>query len=353
MTPVIVTDRGAYLVIATEKREGDLSFDQVKTEIAAALAKDVWSKEAAKRDALETLARAQTSGKGLDQLFERELMKPSGSGLEELLNDPNMSQEQKQQLIQQLMQQQKHGSLEVHEQDVPVAWLADDDGSANAAGPGGSAPAAPAAGSSAAAPGAPAAPATGGSSAAPAAGGATTGSGATAGSAAPGAGSGSAAAPAAPPAPKVVEASKDTLPQVGDVPKAKVNRLGPSPRQAKMPGLGGAKDAIDALFDELEPGTLAKNVYEGDNGNFVVVQLINRSQPKVEEFDKIADAEITQMQAARGKAALGQWLKERCDTLTKAGKIRPAPDRIRETDDKGNPAPTVYHPCMYFDYLDR
>ncbi|HET7501534.1 MAG TPA: SurA N-terminal domain-containing protein, partial [Kofleriaceae bacterium] len=74
MTPVIVTERGAYLVMATDKREGDLSFDQVKSEIAAELARDVWSKEAAKRDALEALARAKSSGKNLDQLFERELV---------------------------------------------------------------------------------------------------------------------------------------------------------------------------------------------------------------------------------------------------------------------------------------
>jgi 23S rRNA maturation mini-RNase III len=120
-----------------------------------------------------------------------------------------------------------------------------------------------------------------------------------------------------------------------------------------MPGIGGAKNAVDALFDELAPGGVAKNAYEGDAGKFVVIQLINRSQPNVEDFDKTADAEITQMQQARGKAALGQWLKGRCDTLSKVGKIKPAADRIRETDDKGNPAPTVYHPCMYFDYLDR
>ncbi len=349
MTPVIVTDRGAYLVIATDQREGDLSFDQVKTEIAAALAKDVWSKEAAKRGALDALAKAQAGGKPLEQLFERELVKPngggSGGGIEELLNDPNMTPEQKQQIIQQLMQQQKHGSLEVHEQDVPVAWFADADGSANGGVAGGGRPEAPATGSAAA----PAAPATGGSGAA-----GSSATEATTGSA--GAGSGSAAAPttpAGPPAPTVVEASKDILPQYGEIPKPKVNRLGPSPRQAKMPGIGGAKGAVEALFDELEPGGVAQHVYEGDGGNFVVVQLINRSQPKVEDFDKTADAEINRMQEARSKAALAQWLKGRCDTLAKAGKIRPAAERIRETDDKGNPAPTVYHPCMYFDYLDR
>jgi hypothetical protein len=151
----------------------------------------------------------------------------------------------------------------------------------------------------------------------------------------------------------VVEASKDVLPELTNPPKARVNRLGPAPRQAKMPGVGGSKEAIDALFEELQPGNLAKKVYAGDNGTFVVVQLINRAQPSVAEFDKIADSEIARMQDARGKAAVREWLKNRCEVLTKAGKIRPAADRIRETDDKGNPAPTLYHPCMYFDSLDR
>jgi hypothetical protein len=324
MTPVIVTERGAHLVIATDKREGDLSFDQVKMEIASALAKDVWSKEAAKRDALDVLAKAQAgTGKNLDQMFERELVKPSG-GFEEMLNNPNLTPEQKQQLLQQLIEQQKHGALEVHEQDVPVAWYGDADGSAHGAA------AAPAAGSAA--------------------------MGTAAAGAGSGSGSGSAAPPASPPAtaaPQVIEPSKDVLPPFGEIPKAKVNRLGPSPRQAKMPGVGGSKDAINALFDELAPGNLAKKVYEGEAGSYIVLQLINRSQPNVTEFDKKADAEITRMQEARGKAALRDWLKNRCETFAKAGKIKPAADRIRETDDKGNPAPTVYHPCMYFDYLDR
>jgi hypothetical protein len=132
-----------------------------------------------------------------------------------------------------------------------------------------------------------------------------------------------------------------------------VARFGPAPREAKMPGVGGSKPAIDALFEELAPGNLGKKVYEGDNNTYVLVQLIGHAQPKLEEFEKTADAEIRRMQEARGKAAVRDFLRSRCDALSKAGKIRPAADRIRETDDKGNPAPTVYHPCMFLDYLDR
>ncbi|MBC7974230.1 MAG: SurA N-terminal domain-containing protein [Myxococcales bacterium] len=292
MTPVIVGERGAYLVIVTGKREGDLSFDQVKTEIAVVLAKETWSKEAAKREALDTLAKAQAgTGKNLDQMFERELTKPSGggNGLEDMLKNPDLDPQVRKQIEDILKQQQmpppKQGAIELHEQDVPVAWYADPDGSS---------------------------------------------------------------APAV-----AIVPTNEVLPQFGEVPKARINRLGPAPRQSKMPGLGNAKGVSEALFDELAAGNLAKQVYEGDGGAYVVLQLINKAAPKVDEFDKTADAEIARMQEARGKAAIHEWLKGRCETLTKANKIRPAPDRIQETDDKGNPAPTVYHPCMYLDILDR
>ncbi|TMQ24032.1 MAG: peptidyl-prolyl cis-trans isomerase [Deltaproteobacteria bacterium] len=342
MTPVIVTDRGAYLVIATAKREGDLSFDQVKDEIAKDLARDAWSKEAAKRAALDTLAAARAgTGKNLDQMFDRETQ-PGFNPLQ-ILQDPNIPDEEKQQILEQLRQQQKHGSLEVHEKDVPVAWYADDDpapagGSAPAPAAGAPAAGAPAAGSAAPAP----APTAATGSAAPAG-----GSGSAAGSTTP------SAAPTPPPPPVEIVASSDQLPQFGDVPKAKVNHFGPVPRQEALPGIGKSKPAIDALFDDLSPGNLAKKIYEGDGGSYLVLQLTNREQPKVEEFDKIADAELARMQQARGKAAVHEWLKSRCETLTKAGRIRPAAERLRETDDKGNPVPTSYHPCMYLEFLDR
>jgi hypothetical protein len=351
MTPVIVGERGVYLAIVTGKREGDLSFDQVKTEIAATLAKEAWSKEAAKRAALDALAKVQP-GKGLDQMFEREAGKPTGGGLEDMLNNPNLDPETRKQIEQILKQQQpqpKQGSLGLREVDVPVAWYADADGSAGSAtapAAGATAPAAGATPAPAATPAAGAAPAAG--SAAPAAGSAAPAAGA-APAAAPAAGAASAAAPAA----AALAPSTDVLPQFGEVPKPKVNRIGPAPRQAKMPGIGSSKAAVDALFDELTVGSIAKQVYEGDGNTYVVLQLVEKATPKVEDFEKTADTEIARMQEARGKAAIHEWLKGRCQTLTKANKIRPAADRIQETDDKGNPAPTVYHPCMYLDILDR
>jgi parvulin-like peptidyl-prolyl isomerase len=69
MTPVIATEKGAYLVMAEDRREGDLTFDQKKMELANDLAKKAWGQEAAKRAAVKALADAE--GKALDKLYEQ------------------------------------------------------------------------------------------------------------------------------------------------------------------------------------------------------------------------------------------------------------------------------------------
>jgi len=286
MTPVITTDAGAWLVMAEEKREGDLSYDQVKNEIAAELAKELWSKEAAKRAALDALAAAK-GGKTLEQLFPK-------------------------------VEGDKMGALAPVQKDVLAAWRDDQDPATGAAGGAGSSPA-PAAGS--------------GSAAAPA----------------PAAGSGSAAAPAAPAAPAPVAApeiapSSDVLPAFGEV-KPQVMTMGPTSRRKELPGLGDNKEAIAAVFETLNPGDVAPRVYE-DDGKYIVVQLKAKSMPAEAEFDKVADEEITKLRQIRGMFAVEGWLKARCEELAKDGRIKPMADLIRETDDAGKPLPTVYQPCM-------
>ena len=106
LTPVITTDAGAYLVMAEDKREGDLSYDQVKHEIARDLALTTWSKEAAKRAALAAHAAARAGDKPLGELYER-----SGA--------PGVPRDQ-------------HGSYVYESEDIPAASKTDD-------GPGGAA----------------------------------------------------------------------------------------------------------------------------------------------------------------------------------------------------------------------
>lgn len=324
MTPVITTDTGAYLVIAEDKREGDLTYDQVKTEIATDLAKDVWSKEAAKRAALDALTAARSgTAKPLDQLFERQI---------------NIEQERRrmQEQINRQMQNQKQGSIVTESKDIPASWQAEEP--APSAGSGGST-AAPAAGSATkpATPDVTAVPVSG-SAAIPTAGAGSGSAAATTTATAP-----AAAAPAADLTP-----SKDVLPSFGEIAKPKVISQGPVPRLKELPVVGGSKEAIAALFDDLTPGMIGKSVYVTDEGSYVVIQLTEKSAPKVEEFEKVADEELRGLREQRAVLAVEEWLKQRCEALAKDGKIKPLGDLITETDDKGQPLPAVYRPCMSF-----
>ncbi len=341
MTPVITTDRGAYLVMAEAKREGDLSFDQVKHDIAKDLARDTWSKEAAKRAALAALDIAKTGMiKDLDKLYEHDAAPEQPNiDIEKILNDPNMSDEEKNQILQMLLQrQQKHGSITIETKDQPAAWYAEGDDK-GAGGPAAPAPGSPAPPAGSPAPGSPAP----GSAAQPA------GSAAPGSAAQPPAGSGAVPTPAPPaPAPAVeVIASKDQLPAFGDVPKAKVHRFGPAPHSSELPGVGKSKEAVNALFDELQQGDLAKHAYDAD-GAYVIVQLVARTTPNVADFDKEADQRVAELRAKRGQEFLDTWLKDKCETAYKEGRIRPNAELIQERDDKGNPLPVQYRPCMSF-----
>jgi hypothetical protein len=330
VSEVVTTDNGFYLVAADDKREGDLSFDQVKLEIADALAREVWSKEAAKRAALTALADAQAKKKNLDELYEKgQRRPPPGGGLppgiEQILNDPSIPPEQKQQIIEQLlqMQQGKTGSITVESGDIPARWAGDEE------------PAAPAAAGSATPPAPAPAPAAG--SAAPAA-----------GSAAPTAGSAAPPAPAPAPAAEAppLEPSTDVLPAFEPV-KATVERLGPMPRiRGDNETLGASKEMIAAMFDTIATGQLGPKVYVvGDS--YVIIQLAQKELADVAEFEKDAEGQVRRLKEERGAQFLGKWLKDRCDALNKDGKIKPDMGLFQDEDEKGNKLPVTYAPCNF------
>jgi hypothetical protein len=303
VTPVTAIDSGVCIVKIDEKREGDLTYDQVKSEIAYNMAKDVWSKEAAKRAALAAYAEATAgNAKNLEQMFPQdpEMVKKK------------MQEEMMRQLQQQGLKVDSSGYIQPPMKDVPAAWFADADGSSAGSG---SAPA-PAAGS-----------------AAPA-----------------GAGSGSAAP--VPTAPKAADkgplvASTDQLPEFGAVTKPFLSSDGPVPRGNNLPVIGDNKEAITALFDELTPGMLAKKVYEVKD-SYVVLQLKEKAAADTTEFDKDAGERIEELREVRAAMFLESWLAAKCQDLAKNGQIQPNPDHIRETDDNGKPLPTVYKPCFSF-----
>lgn len=69
VSPVIEAADGFYLLTVVDKREGDLTYDQVKRELAATAARTKWGKEAARRAAEAALAAAKAADKPLSELY--------------------------------------------------------------------------------------------------------------------------------------------------------------------------------------------------------------------------------------------------------------------------------------------
>ncbi len=282
VTPVIATDAGVYLVTVEEKREGDLGFDAVKLEIAESLARDVWSKEGAKRAAIAALSASSTTP--LDKQFPP---------------DFQLSPAQQRDLLKNLDIQMapKSGSIVWESDDVPAKSYAQADGA------GGS-------GSAAAGSAAPTAPPT--------------------------------AAPTVQKIPESMVATTDQLPAFGDASKPQLQTIGPETRKPVMPGLD--VESTKLLYDVLQVGKIHQQVLEV-NGNYVVLELTDRGDPKVEDFEKKADAMLAAMNAARGQQLVEDFVVTKCKQLQKEDKLHPAESLITEFDDKGNAVPTTFRPC--------
>jgi uncharacterized membrane protein YgcG len=309
MTAVVtVADKGVYLIKVEEIRPlnnaKDLTYDQVKTEIAAELARVEWSKEAAKRAAIAALASAREgTGKNLGDLYQESMDEKIRRAIEQ--------------------QRQMGGGgmppdLELPGTDQPMAWKPGDD--AGSSGTAGSA----------------------------------TGSGSAAGSAAGGGGSGAGSGappttlppPTGAPQPKAIEPTKDQLPAFAEIPKPALKKFGPFPRVPQLPGIG--KELVPVVFDELTAGMLAKRVYEVD-GSYVLVQVTTKGEASMEEFEKDAPALIGRMRMMRAAYLVEDFLKAKCQQLDKDGKIAVHADLKQPATDEETKKPVaVYKPCMTF-----
>lgn len=321
---VLESPEGFWLLLVEDERSGDLTYDQVKREIASKLAAEHYAREAARRDALEALADARAGkGKNLTDMFEHKKAEPQDNGqpsvspeqieemlkmYEEELNDPNKSEEEKEQL-RQILELIKSGKLGGGPQTGMVQHFYG-----------------------------PAIPASWGQDAA---------------DAPPG------DAGATPPKPDDVNAppTSEVLPTFVDVPKAEVQRIGPMPRDPDtIPDLGVSKDLMATLFDELDDGAIAPKIYSvkllqnGITGGeaFVVVQVITRSKPDLSTFDAQESSLREDMESERGNAIVGSWLQDRCKTLNDAGKIKPSQDALLTTED-GQQKLIPYTPCGNLD----
>jgi parvulin-like peptidyl-prolyl isomerase len=325
VSEVLTTSKGFWLLTVEDKREGDLSYDQVKDEIGAKLAREAWSKEGARAAALAALAAAREgTGKNLADLYEKAPVRQQpGGGMDDLLRlytDPNTPQETRD-MIEQLLQQQMGGgditgSIQVpdgrYESGVILA--------SSKAWPRALAEATPPADASAAA-----------------------------------AGSGSATpAPTATPAAATTAAAVDVmapvtaqLPTFGEITKPKVETVGPMPRtRGEVGPLGTSKPLVAALFDQLTEGQVADKIFAVDRG-FVIVQLTAKGKPETETFDKEADERVRSLSRVRGQAFVRQWLTARCDKLVADKKLSASKQILRREEPDGKVTELPFAPCEF------
>lgn len=110
VSDVIEAGDGFYLLTIDDRREGDLTFEQVKRELAEPMAREAWGQEAARRAAISAIAIVKAGvGKNLKELFPTEKM----------------------------------GATSFESEDHPVAWLQADGPAPTAPAPAAPTPAAP------------------------------------------------------------------------------------------------------------------------------------------------------------------------------------------------------------------
>ena len=370
VSEVIETDRAYHILRIEERSEKGLTYEQKRMDLAVKLAPDYYARALARRDAEQALAMAQN--KPLEELFERKKA-PAGNNLPSDLSP---------ELLEQIRQLQGQG---IDIQTAPPGEVPPGEGEGfegePAPGPGEGAspgegaepeptgeeqgglilregptrlaqagqPAEPPAKPAPADPAAPAKPApAGGPAAKPA-------PGAPAKPTSPG---------SKPPAPgQPSGAGAEELPAV-TVEKPGLQTVGPVARMGdSLAGLGQSDKMVADLFEKLEVGKLAPEVYEvrdlrgiGGGDGFAIVVLKGRDAADLAKFEPARAKIIEDMTyGARvvadgdmvyGKSVLhlSEWIKQRCADAARNGTIKVNPELFAEGQEEGEQQPG-YQPC--------
>lgn len=294
-TSKVIAGSNHYYLVKVEKRsDKGLSFDDKKLDLASKLAPMTLAKELAKADAEKALAAAQTTP--LSELFEKAAPAPSfdmNNLPPELLEQ--LSEEQLQQMM--IDAASKQGAIVT-------------EGRTRLAQAGGEEPAPAKAKTADAKP---------------------------------------AAKPAAKEAAPEEEAvGADAAESDSSVAKPSLQSVQNTTRNGDfIAGLGRSQEVVDALFNDLSIGSLGSQVYEVEESDgYVVVQLTDRTEADMDQFQERAEALQTTLSRVKGQELFNQWVLDRCNTLKKKGKVR-ASQSLLTSGDKRIP----YEPCTTIEQL--
>jgi peptidyl-prolyl cis-trans isomerase D len=109
-------------------------------------------------------------------------------------------------------------------------------------------------------------------------------------------------------------------------------------------GIGTSKELVTALFDKLQVGELAPEVFEV-SGDYFVVRLTARDEPDMKKFQEEKARLTAQMQQYKAFSAVMAYQAQRCNEARERGEIDFDPSFVQypEAEDA---VPTSYVPCQ-------
>ena len=88
-----------------------------------------------------------------------------------------------------------------------------------------------------------------------------------------------------------------------------------------VPGLGAAPELVTAAFALTEEHPSSSEIFEVQGDKFVLIQLLERTEPLAEEIEPLVDEERERLLGERRAQLEQAWLTERRDALTERGKL--------------------------------
>jgi len=143
------------------------------------------------------------------------------------------------------------------------------------------------------------------------------------------------------------------LPRPANLTKPKIISAGPIARNGAVlagpgmnPYVGKSEGLSRALFDDMEAGQLASQIYEVEDG-FVVVYLVSRADPDMQKFAAEKDSLAQSIAREKSQRTVDEWAAQRCRTVAGRGDIRVNTAYVSYGDSEtGQALPSTYKVCQ-------
>jgi peptidyl-prolyl cis-trans isomerase D len=88
-----------------------------------------------------------------------------------------------------------------------------------------------------------------------------------------------------------------------------------------VPGLGAAPEVVTAAFALTEEEPSSAEIFTVQDDTFVLIQLLERTEPNAEEFEALVDEERERLAVERRSQLEQTWITASQDSLSESGKL--------------------------------